>query len=533
MFKTFLVFLLLSSSTTIAQTTYYISNSGNDRNSGTSPNSPWKTLKSLSPGGTYLFKRNGVFNFSIPRAENWNSANKITIASYGDGNKPVIELFTRIIKKQWIKHTNKVWKIDLRNKNNFTGLLTYNSNIGFIKVDGIIYGNKVKTVEGLVNELDFFADDTYLYLYSSASPSTFNSVQFTSNGVGIQLSDNMDVRDIKVVGAGSHGIQGSNSSNVLLERIDISEIGGAYLPGFGDGTVRYGNGIEFWNGVTNCIVQNCTVTNVYDVAITIQGMGSNVHFSNVNFINNYLDRNEQSFEAWAREGAKGFTACSFRNNKCYNAGYGWSHAVRPDKNQAVHILTYTWDLTNTDLILENNIFYRAKSGLYYHNYEQPLPNYTSRSNKIYLDPFTPIRSLFPDPTIENTSGIEDSLGKEAGSVFQHTSSSELPVTLQSFKAERSGGDSVNISWQTQPGLSISRTEVERSNINETYTTIANLNALDKSLTGKSYSLIDHPSSDSTIYYRLKQFDEDGHYTYSNVIAVANSIPSGQRSNIYL
>ncbi len=156
MFKTFLVFLLLSSSTTIAQTTYYISNSGNDRNSGTSPNSPWKTLKSLSPGGTYLFKRNEVFNFSISRAENWNSANKITIASYGDGNKPVIELFTRISKKQWIKHTNKVWKIDLRNRNNFIGLLTYNSNIGFIKVDGIIYGNKVKTVEGLVNELDFF-----------------------------------------------------------------------------------------------------------------------------------------------------------------------------------------------------------------------------------------------------------------------------------------------------------------------------------------------------------------------------------------
>jgi hypothetical protein len=38
-----------------------------------------------------------------------------------------------------------------------------------------------------------------------------------------------------------------------------------------------------------------------------------------------------------------------------------------DKNQAVHLLSYTVAAAQTDLTVENNIFFRAKGGMYYYN----------------------------------------------------------------------------------------------------------------------------------------------------------------------
>jgi hypothetical protein len=222
----------------------------------------------------------------------------------------------------------------------------------------------------------------------------------------------MEVRNLKILGSGGHGIQGSGINNVILDSLEVTEIGGAYLPGFADGSVRYGNGIEFWNGGTMCKVQNCTVSQVYDAAYTMQGMGKGIHFQKMIFKNNVADRNEQSFEAWARDGAVGFTECSFTFNNCLNAGYGWSHVVRPDKKQGVHILTYTWDVQQNDLVLAHNIFNKALSALYYHNYGQEIPAFTSRENEVFLDPGTLIRSLYLDHTIENAAEFVTSTGKE-------------------------------------------------------------------------------------------------------------------------
>ena len=58
---------LLSTSTYSAATTYYVSNSGNDDNNGTSESTPWKTIakvneQAFEPGNTIKYKRGGNYS---------------------------------------------------------------------------------------------------------------------------------------------------------------------------------------------------------------------------------------------------------------------------------------------------------------------------------------------------------------------------------------------------------------------------------------------------------------------------------------
>lgn len=75
--------------------TYYISPEGNDSASGTSPETPWKSLEKVSettflPGDEILLEAGGIWEGQLYPKGNGVEGNPITIASYGDGAKPVI-----------------------------------------------------------------------------------------------------------------------------------------------------------------------------------------------------------------------------------------------------------------------------------------------------------------------------------------------------------------------------------------------------------------------------------------------------------
>jgi hypothetical protein len=522
--KLFFLFTLVYS-LSLGQRTYYISSSGNDGNNGLSSSTPWKTLRSYYAGNTYLFKRGDVFYFSIPTLP--DPASKTTISAYGVGEKPLFSLYSKINQTAWVRETDRIWKIPMTIRENFTGSLPQNANVGFLKLDGRIYGNKVSSLDQLKKQWDFFSDNTSLYIYSSYPPSKVNSFLFSNYGNGINLSNNFNISNIKIEGCGSHAMQGVNIKDVEIKNIEINDIGGSYLPGFADGKVRYGNGIELWNGSSDCKVENCIVRNVYDAAYTMQGIGNTVYFYNTIFKNNKADKNEQSFEAWAKGEAIGFKKCYIINNECLNAGYGWSHTVRPDKNQAVHLLSYTVEAAQTDLTFENNIFYRAKSGLYFHKTNEPLPNFLSRNNKINLDPSTPIRALFSNSTIENYELFVNSAGKEKGSAFSLIDINILPVTLKSFDIKRTLSKTLEISWEVAKDQFEKETIIERSIGNKnSFVPIAKI-TFESAI--HSYYLPDTVGNVS--YFRLKQLDVDNHSTYSNVVVVP--VARGRTSlNIY-
>lgn len=76
-------------------TTYYVSPSGDDKNSGTSEKEAWRTLERVNemtfrPGDSILLEAGGIWNGRLMPQGNGEEGRKITVASYGEGAKPII-----------------------------------------------------------------------------------------------------------------------------------------------------------------------------------------------------------------------------------------------------------------------------------------------------------------------------------------------------------------------------------------------------------------------------------------------------------
>ena len=105
---TFVVFAFTANATT-----YYISNDGNDSNSGTDASSPWQTINrlnsaSLSAGDNVLFRRGDTFYGSIVASNSGRSGSPVTYGAYGSGNKPVITGFTNVTS--WTNKGGNIWE---------------------------------------------------------------------------------------------------------------------------------------------------------------------------------------------------------------------------------------------------------------------------------------------------------------------------------------------------------------------------------------------------------------------------------------
>lgn len=80
---------------------YYISNTGLDSNTGTSMNSPWKTMEKvntviLKPGDQVLFHSGETFVGELIINQSGLEENPIVISSYGQGEKPILSGAVRI-----------------------------------------------------------------------------------------------------------------------------------------------------------------------------------------------------------------------------------------------------------------------------------------------------------------------------------------------------------------------------------------------------------------------------------------------------
>ena len=112
--KTTLLLLSIILSHSVKATNYYVSNAGNDANSGTAPSSPWQTLNKLNsnrnlvPGDSVLFKRGDSFYGSITINNSGTAGNPIVFSAYGVGEKPVITGFTNITS--WTNKGGNIWE---------------------------------------------------------------------------------------------------------------------------------------------------------------------------------------------------------------------------------------------------------------------------------------------------------------------------------------------------------------------------------------------------------------------------------------
>jgi parallel beta-helix repeat protein len=112
--KILISFILLTISIFSHATNYYVSNSGNDFNSGLTTSLPWQTLsyvntKTFSPGDSILFKRGDVWYLDSLVIHSIGTVdNPIIYSSYGTGNNPIISEFTTV--SGWVNLGNNIWE---------------------------------------------------------------------------------------------------------------------------------------------------------------------------------------------------------------------------------------------------------------------------------------------------------------------------------------------------------------------------------------------------------------------------------------
>jgi len=114
-FRTLLAGIALASAPFAQAATYYISPTGNNANSGTSPAQAWQSISrlmqsiySLQPGDAIRFERGGVYRGEFIIPSSGTSAQKITVGAYGTGALPVISGSDLVTG--WTQHSGNIWR---------------------------------------------------------------------------------------------------------------------------------------------------------------------------------------------------------------------------------------------------------------------------------------------------------------------------------------------------------------------------------------------------------------------------------------
>ena len=110
----------------------------------------------------------------------------------------------------------------------------------------------------------------------------------------------------------------------------------------------------------------------------------------------------------------------------------------------------------------------------------------------------------------------------------------VPVTLTMFKAENIGS-AIKLTWNTFTEINNAYFEIQKSNDGNIFEAIATVNS--QSINGNSstplnYQFIDKKPFEKITYYRLKQIDINGKFSYSNIVSVKTTNKNIGSINVY-
>lgn len=381
-------------------TDFYVSSAGSDSNDGTA-GAPWKTITRLNTALATMPVHNRFFlhrgdtlygRIALPASLDGALPGWVKIGAYGESpDLPVVSGYK--IATTWTAHDADTWKLDYQAANVGITYTGYDSaqgdgDVGFLKIDGVIHGSKKSSLGALAAQWDFYSTGTTLYVRSTADPSTLaTDIRFTVDGKALSMRGATEVADLSFVGVGGHGVQFSGGkSRARLLGCTIAEMGGSYLDGFGDGTTRYGNGVEVWDQFSDAYCERNTIRDCFDTAWTIQGTATTSRFADITWRRNLTYRNTQAEEYWCSGSTEAdpITNCVSEYNTNLFPGYGWGPDVRDNPQVKVAVLSFTWNMAAVDLTLRRNIYYDAPVFTYK---AQAWPSgMSSRNNIIALRP---------------------------------------------------------------------------------------------------------------------------------------------------
>jgi hypothetical protein len=101
----------------------------------------------------------------------------------------------------------------------------------------------------------------------------------------------------------------------------------------------------------------------------------------------------------------------------------------------------------------------------------------------------------------------------------------LPVLFASFNATATNGH-VNLKWSTATEIDNDHFSIERSANGSNWTTIATLPGAGNSVSLLNYQYTDNQPLSGTSFYRIKQTDLDGHYSYTETRQIQDAAING-------
>ena len=438
---------------------YFVSPDGDDNATGLTPATAWRTTRRvqlagtgfgpLYPGDRVLFERGGVFygGLDVPGVRAERSA-KIHVSSYGNGPKPVITGYKRILPEGWELHSANIWKVAINDLAKISGniwtLGTSGANTGFLRVDGVIKGFKRYSIAALVADWEFYSDEAagMLYVYSDANPGTLAAEIMQAPRLSLIIPRTaLAISQIHFQGTGAH-VHGGATRDFDFEGNEVSEIGGCRLADeFGE--TRYGNGIQFYTEAGGVPTKRCNVRrnifrDIYDVAMTMQGPGltsATDGWEDVHFTDNVVVRCTQAFEIWNRYGnvdgagvvpaGAGYRRCSYKRNRDIDSGRGWGYDTRPDYPAHASLLTFALEAPEIDVEIDNNTHVNPRRVIYNHFPIEPGFNWTR--SRAFGRPDTPI-DYHGTETLGEIDAYITRTGSAIGTIVQ-CSDPDGPATL--------------------------------------------------------------------------------------------------------
>ncbi|MBQ9964418.1 MAG: right-handed parallel beta-helix repeat-containing protein [Clostridia bacterium] len=347
-------------------------------------------------GDTILFKRGDTFYGSfVVKAKGTTPGNRVEIGAYGEGELPTISN-AKIISSAWtVSEIEGFYEFNLVT-GTYGGVQNDNANVGFMEdQNGVKHGIRQRDAESCVNPFDFFCDDTdadgkddTVFVKTDIDPyEAFGELRLATHAQSaLRVQSNMIVHDIRIADSGYGITRGvSMPSNIRIYDCLIENIGGIELSdNEEEGFVKAGNGIEFYDGASNILVETCIFRDIYDVAFTCQG--HNGSWLDITVRNNVFVNNTQAIEFWMGNTAEdmGLHNFVFTDNVCINQGEGWGTDARPAKHVATDFLAYGITSPVWDVNMSGNRFYHSGTqGASFVLYTPSVDPYIAQANSDY------------------------------------------------------------------------------------------------------------------------------------------------------
>jgi len=310
MFRTILLiiaafFAVSYTASSSGATVYYVDASiGNDSNSGTSPENPWKSVSQVNayelflPGDTILFNRGNIWRETLIPPSSGTQGSPISYGAYGMGNNPIISGADLVTS--WTLYQANIWQA------------TVTQQPEVVLFDGT-YGINQADVSQLIAPNQWTWSGSTLYVYSLSDPSAsysnpgieagarYNALYLYNMSFLVFQNINFHVANQYVVhlDQGANGITFDGCSfdygylygivtqtSFVAQNIVIKNCGTKYNGGsgihVGDGSydwlihnntsisdgylydptnndLAYGGGIKVWSTANDIIIENNTV----------------------------------------------------------------------------------------------------------------------------------------------------------------------------------------------------------------------------------------------------------------------------------